>query len=132
MISTGSGGAAYIINSFDGSYRHTLKAGDKYGFLDTCFSPDGNYILAASTDSKIHGWRRSDCKKVAALEGHIDKPALVKFNPTKLMIATASTDLVQDLSSNLFPYLVGVLDSRVIRERVHLQSVVYGTLNKRV
>lgn len=86
----------YLINSFEGTFRQTFVVPDArhHGVpFEASFSPDGLYILAGSPDKKIYCWKRETGKQVACFEGHSGMPALLRFNPTKMMFASACDNL---------------------------------------
>jgi WD40 repeat protein len=98
-VNTGRDGCVHLINSFDGALQGSLKH-DGIGLGDACFSPDGRYVLAGGDDRSVHVWSRPVDGKEGkllpnAFEGHSGKPRLVRFNPQKLMFASACSNLVQ-------------------------------------
>lgn len=99
LVNTGRDGCLHLINSFDGTLQGSLKH-EGIGMGDATFSPDGRYILAGGDDRSVHVWSRPADGKDGqllphAFEGHSGKPRLVRFNPKKLMFASACSNLVQ-------------------------------------
>lgn len=59
----------------------TTLNGHTSGFIDACFSPDGNRIASVSYDKAINLWDAFTAIKIATLTGHSDRVTGVCFSP---------------------------------------------------
>lgn len=114
LLNAGRDGCLHLLNSFDGTLQGTMKH-EGIGLGEACFSPDGRYVLAGGDDRSVHVWARPVEGKEArllpnAFEGHSGKPRLVRFNPKKLMFASACSNLVRTRKLTLFYLYLGFLD----------------------
>jgi len=95
LVNTGT--SLHLLNSFDANLRLTLSLPSTPLLGDACFSPDGRYVISGShEDRAVHVWNLADKGRLLThnFEGHSGIPGLVKFNPTKLMFASACSNLV--------------------------------------
>ena len=68
------------------------------------FSPDGRYLVSASSDHTARVWMLPDMKLHAVLSDHVDDVEMAVFHPDRELIATASRDqriMVYNLTGNL-------------------------------
>ncbi|CAG8512877.1 3571_t:CDS:2 [Acaulospora morrowiae] len=113
ILITTSGDVHYIIDAYDGEIKRRLvgqvglnNASAFLGGEETCFTPDGRYVIAGSQDGQISFWDAStnlstsnmlsegiDARPIHTLEHHVRPTQVVKFNPTRLMMISACTDL---------------------------------------
>ena len=85
----------YMLDAFEGTPQFFFKGHTSAG-PDThaSFTPDAKFVLSGSETGKIHVW---ECEKegrpVCTLPGHPQPTRCVKFNPTKMMMASACQTL---------------------------------------
>ncbi|MFN2367941.1 MAG: hypothetical protein ABR605_03175 [Desulfurivibrionaceae bacterium] len=94
IVSGGSDGRVGIWKVADGSKLHTL--GEYRQVSDVSFSPDGQRVICAATDSGknevLHIWDYQAEKVRVELEGHSQKINTVAYSPNGKMIASGSDD----------------------------------------
>ncbi|RHZ75011.1 hypothetical protein Glove_218g17 [Diversispora epigaea] len=125
LINT-SGDVHYIMDAFDGNLKQRLighagldNASSFLGGEESCFTPDGRYVISGSKDGKIYFWDISNSnnnnnnesttittaesltteesmtmKPFHMLNHHTLPTQVIKFNPNKLLLVSACTDLV--------------------------------------
>ncbi|WP_287130909.1 caspase family protein [Candidatus Cyanaurora vandensis] len=74
-----------------GNLHQRLVGGPRNEFRDATFSPDGQWIIAASLDQTVFLWQRNG-KLQTILKGHTDQVTSVSFSPDSQMIASGSND----------------------------------------
>ncbi|CAG8480832.1 6829_t:CDS:10 [Acaulospora colombiana] len=119
ILLTTSGDVHYIVDAYDGELKRRLvghvglnNASAFLGGEETCFTPDGRYVIAGSQDGQINFWDTAttlstsnmllegiDTRSMHTLEHHVRPTQVVKFNPTRLMMISACTDLAFWLSA---------------------------------
>ncbi len=117
-------GHIHLINSFDGVFKSTLSpttnVDKQRHHFEASFTPDGKYVLCGAEDRKVHVWNRDQAQPIASFEGHSSTPTHVKFSPSKLMFASACTNLVYQ-SLNIYIHIhLGFMDSRVISAKLNI------------
>ena len=63
--------------------------------LETCFTPDGRYVISGTQQGDVNVWNAETGKIAAQLKGHPadDCVTCCAFNPRKMMLATAGHSL---------------------------------------
>ncbi|RHZ85223.1 hypothetical protein Glove_69g63 [Diversispora epigaea] len=113
ILITTSGDVHYVIDAYDGELKRRLvghvgsnNASSFLGGEETDFTPDGRYVIAGSQDGQINFWDTSaplsmstmfldgiDTRPIHTLEHHVRPTQVVKFNPTRIMMISACSDL---------------------------------------
>ncbi|CAG8594580.1 2281_t:CDS:2, partial [Ambispora leptoticha] len=107
LIST-SGDQHYLIDAFSGELKRRLVGhvglGDTingYGGDDTCFTPNGAFVISGSQDGLINIWDintstvlQSDLRPCKQLEGHTKPTQVVQFNPRYMCMISACHEMV--------------------------------------
>jgi WD40 repeat protein len=60
--------------------------------LSISYSPDGRYLAAGSSDSKVRLWNVADCTLRTVFKGHNDWIRSVRFSPNGKILASAGDD----------------------------------------
>ncbi|KAJ3105956.1 WD repeat-containing protein 82 [Phlyctochytrium planicorne] len=97
ILLIGTGGYHHVIDAINGSLQATLSCGetDSPFATDATFTPDGQFVLAASAvNGDILAWESAAGKPLKSIEGSREPPQHVLFNPRHMMLATADTRLV--------------------------------------
>ena len=95
LLST-CGSKHVLLDAFDGKMKrtYTSHANDSGLALDATFSPDANYVLSGSEDGAMHVWETQSGKRAVMWKGgHSGPTARVAWNPTKMLVASACTQL---------------------------------------
>ena len=71
----------HLVRTLFGDQDYSQNKKQKYDFLDIKFSPNGQFIAAASTDRTIKIWSRSSGELLHILEGHEDWVYAISFSP---------------------------------------------------
>lgn len=91
MLLSTNGSLMRLVDAFTGNPLQTFAGhlNNKGLPIDGCYSPDSKYVLAGSTDGRIHVWDTASGYKVCVLNGgHTGPVQCVKFNPKFLMMAS--------------------------------------------
>jgi len=91
-------GTVHLLDAFQGNLLHSfvgLSGNSKSpAFLETCFSPDSQYVLSGSSDGKVHIWSADSGKRLTVIDGmHPSACQNIKFNPKYMMFATGCSNL---------------------------------------
>ena len=103
LLLTTDSNQVLLLDSFTGSLKHTFTTRGSESKLSSqaCFSPDGKYVLSGTENGGIHVWDAVDGTRVNTLKGHAQAVSVVRWSPTKLLVASASSKLalwIPDLS----------------------------------
>ncbi|RIB02580.1 WD40-repeat-containing domain protein [Gigaspora rosea] len=113
ILITTAGDVHYIIHAHTGELKSRLvghvglnNLSSFLGGEETSFTPDGRYVIAGSQDGQINFWDTGtslstsaiisdgiDLRPIHTLEHHVRPTQVVRFNPARLMIVSACTDL---------------------------------------
>eukprot|EP00696_Hemimastix_kukwesjijk_P000794 gnl/Hemi2/11045_TR3792_c0_g1_i1.p1 gnl/Hemi2/11045_TR3792_c0_g1~~gnl/Hemi2/11045_TR3792_c0_g1_i1.p1 ORF type:complete len:208 (-),score=36.56 gnl/Hemi2/11045_TR3792_c0_g1_i1:64-687(-) len=85
-----------LIDAFNGEkvVQYTGHANPSGLDLEASFSPDGQYVMSGSEDGTVHVWQTVTAEKVAVWTGHAGPTRCVQWNPTRMMVASACTNVV--------------------------------------
>uniref|UniRef100_A0A7R9TE72 Anaphase-promoting complex subunit 4 WD40 domain-containing protein n=2 Tax=Prasinoderma coloniale TaxID=156133 RepID=A0A7R9TE72_9VIRI len=89
-------GSIALLDAFKGEQRHlfqTQPPEDDTVRLQACFSPDGKYVLCGSADGSVRVWSSSTGEELVKWLGHADAPAVVRWAPRRMMVASACSAL---------------------------------------
>jgi COMPASS component SWD2 len=91
----GAPGRVLCLDAYTGDLLQTFTghANDQQQPLEACFSPDGEHVLSGSEDGTIWRWKTETAELLPALTGHEGAVTAVKCNPTRDMLASASTEV---------------------------------------
>ncbi|XP_037945531.1 WD repeat-containing protein 82-like [Teleopsis dalmanni] len=95
LIST-NGTVIRLLDSFHGTPLQTFDgyANTERLSIEASFSPDSQYIFSGSSNGRLHVWNTDTGRKVCVLNGnHLGPTRCVQFNPQKIMLASACTNL---------------------------------------
>lgn len=113
ILITTAGDVHYIIHAHTGELKARLvghvglnNLSSFLGGEETSFTPDGRYVIAGSQDGQINFWDTGtslstsaiisdgiDLRPIHTLEHHVRPTQVVRFNPARLMVVSACTDL---------------------------------------
>ncbi|KAI9197436.1 WD40-repeat-containing domain protein [Polychytrium aggregatum] len=87
--------AIYVLDSFEGKLKFKLTGHSNPDRLPlkAIFTPDCQFVMCGSSTGGIHVWCANTGRDVGCLDGHIDVPELIKFNPKYLMFASVDSSL---------------------------------------
>eukprot|EP00741_Cyanophora_paradoxa_P016480 tig00020920_g15911.t1 len=96
-------GTLYLLDAFEGKLVRTFRGvtNDMASVLESSFSPDSQFILAGSEDGTVLVWSTATGSLVATWRGHAGPVGCVQWNPKKMVVASACTNLVFWLSTDL-------------------------------
>ena len=88
-------GRVLCLDAFNGGLLNTFTghSNDQQLPLEACFSPDGEYVISGSEDGTIWRWKTETAVPLPVLTGHEGAVSAVKCNPTRNMLASASTQV---------------------------------------
>lgn len=88
-------GVHALIDAFKGNVVSTFTgfAATQGLPLEACFSPDNHFVLAGGEDGAIHRWRLEDNTALPVLRDHLAPVTAIKCNPTRMMVASAATEV---------------------------------------
>uniref|UniRef100_UPI00358DF22A WD repeat-containing protein 82 n=1 Tax=Myxine glutinosa TaxID=7769 RepID=UPI00358DF22A len=95
LIAT-NGGLLRLVDAFQGNPLQTLTGhmNNKGIPLEASFTPDSQFVMTGSEDSKIHVWASESGNKTAVLDGkHTGPVTCLQFNPKSMMVASACSNL---------------------------------------
>lgn len=111
LLASGLDGAVFLVEAFDGKMMSSYAGhvNTKKMSMETSFSPDSQFVLAGSEDGCVYVWKTPGIIEQEALEkaqpsssslpletcmsGHGAPVTCVKWNPKKMMIASACNSL---------------------------------------
>ena len=88
LISTETG-EVVSVDSFKGRLVAQYKTEASLVGATPVFSADSSFVACGSENGKINLWKSVSGDSIGALEGHTGFPRLVKFNPARVMVASA-------------------------------------------
>jgi COMPASS component SWD2 len=96
LLANNQANTMLLLDSFDG--KVVRKFNTRPNQTTTCelqptFSPDGQYVMAGSEEGNIHVFRTDSGQQLSNWAGHSLPTKCVKFNPKRLMVASADTKL---------------------------------------
>ncbi|KAF0467807.1 WD40 repeat-like protein [Gigaspora margarita] len=114
ILITTSGDVHYLVDAFNGQLKQRLighvgldNASACLGGEETSFTPDGQYVISGSRDGFVVIWDTTksidssntpseniDLRPIYTLNHHVRPTQVTRFNPTKLLMISACTDLV--------------------------------------
>lgn len=88
-------GALYLLDAYKGDMIRSFAGhlNEKQSCMEASFSPDSEFVIAGSEEGRIYAWstRRNNAPHI--LLGHGAAVTCAKWNPTKMMIASACSTL---------------------------------------
>mmetsp|Transcript_17422 Transcript_17422/g.28613 ORF Transcript_17422/g.28613 Transcript_17422/m.28613 type:complete len:274 (+) Transcript_17422:203-1024(+) len=95
LLSTGES-AIFLIDAFTGQKLqvYTGHVNDNGSQLEASFSPDAQFVISGSEDGTVHVWQTQTGKEVAVWRGHAGAVGAVQWDPRKMCVASACTNLV--------------------------------------
>jgi len=84
-----------LLDAFDGALKQMLSGhvNDNGSYLEASFSPDAQFVLSGSEDGGIYLWESATGKRMCVWTGHNAAVGCVQWNPTRMMVASACTQL---------------------------------------
>lgn len=94
LLSTTQGRVA-LLDAFSGDLMQTYSGhANEHGIpLEACFSPDAKYVISGSEDGIIRQWLTRSGEQLKPLKAHDSSVTVLKCNPTRMMLASASSTL---------------------------------------
>lgn len=98
ILGTALDGAIFLIDSFDGSGKRHLSGhlNVKKSAMEAGFTPDSKYVVSGSEDGSVYMWNIEAQGAGTApeiLSGHGAPVGCVRWNPKKMMLASACSSL---------------------------------------
>jgi WD40 repeat protein len=87
ILVTCSDGSIFTVDSFKGELLAKYPASAE---AEPVFSPDSNIVACGSHDGLINFYNTLDGKKLTHLKGHTGFPRILKFNPQRAQLLSAS------------------------------------------
>jgi COMPASS component SWD2 len=87
--------AIFLLDAFTGDTKQVYSSfvNSNNLTLESCFTPDGQYVVSGSEDGSVHVWETLTAKEVAVWRGHTGPVNAVQWSPTSVMLASADTNL---------------------------------------
>jgi len=85
-----------LVNSFKGQQVQSFTGhiNLQRSVLEAGFSPDAQFVLSGSEDGSIRVWKAATGQECSPLRAHVQPVRMVRWNPTKMMIASACSQLM--------------------------------------
>eukprot|EP00897_Mesotaenium_endlicherianum_P011025 jgi/Mesen1/9951/ME000071S09362 len=104
MLLSTTSSRIHILDAYTGEKVHTFAVvPDADGAaLEASFSPDGGFVVSGSGDGSLRAWNCQSGQQVASWNNLAGVPAVVKWAPRRLLLASASLVLsfwIPDLSA---------------------------------
>ena len=96
ILASALDGAIFLLDAFNGNVvrQYAGHLNQKLTPMETGFSPDAKFVLAGSEDGSVYIWDTKDHRaKPEILSGHGGPVTAVKWNPKKMLLASACSTL---------------------------------------
>jgi len=95
MLLTTTQGGIVLLDAYNGAVQRIFTGhSNEQGMpLEACFSPDAESVIAGGEDGVITLWQTGTGQQIGMLRAHTAPVAAVKWNPTRMMAASACSQV---------------------------------------
>jgi len=95
LLATALDGSIFLLNAFEGNMVRTFEGqlSERNTPMEVGFTPDSNFVYSGSEDGCIYVWNAKADSAPTVLQGHGAPVTCVKWNPKKMMMASACSSL---------------------------------------
>lgn len=93
LVLATSDNSIILLDAFEGNelFKFTNFLNES-SIIECNFTPDSKFIVSGSENGMVHVWNIQG-NDIAKLSSHVEKVSLVKFSPTRCLLASAGRNL---------------------------------------